>query len=169
MKRILSPDIEYFSLPNNVVEKIELNKLFSQKIIIYSLLSLYPAVLSFFTLITYNIDIIHTFSSVVLIIIIGINVGMASTIGAILYPKLNPESDFEMGNSQKANLFENVYLYFVSLMLSVILVRDLMSNIVYINLSLYMIILIVMQVVILLVAKYYLKNIKIKDVLRLGS
>lgn len=94
---------------------------------------------------------------------------MASTIGAILYPKLNPESDFEMGNSQKANLFENVYLYFVSLMLSVILVRDLMSNIVYINLSLYMIILIVMQVVILLVAKYYLKNIKIKDVLRLGS
>ena len=169
LKRILSPDIEYFSLPNNVVEKIELNKLFSQKIIIYSLLSLYPAVLSFFTLITYNIDIIHTFSSVVLIIIIGINVGMASTIGAILYPKLNPESDFEMGNSQKANLFENVYLYFVSLMLSVILVRDLMSNIVYINLSLYMIILIVMQVVILLVAKYYLKNIKIKDVLRLGS
>lgn len=169
LKKMISPDIEYFSIPNHIVERMQLNKLFVQKIFFYFLFSLYPAFLSMIILAVYKIDPVYILSSMILIVVIFINMGMASTAGAILYPKLNPESEFEFGNSKKATAFENIYLYFVSCFIAVIILQDLMAGVVSFNLAVYMLVLIVIQLGLLLIGNFYFRNIKVRDVLGRGD
>src|SRR5699024_2025647 len=104
----------------------------------------------------------------ILIIIIYINTGMASTLGAILHPKMNPENDYEIGNSSKAIFFENIYSYLISILLSIIFIQDLLIR--NANFSLILLTIIITgQVVVLFLAKFYLKNVNIKDVIKNGN
>src|SRR5690625_824861 len=168
LKKILSPDIEFRSFPNNVVQSFNLDQIFLQKTFFYLLLAIYPAVLSFIVLYMYNVSFLYSLISTSLIIIIYINTGMASTLGAILHPKMNPENDYEIGNSSKAIFFENIYSYLISILLSIIFIQDLLIR--NANFSLILLTIIITgQVVVLFLAKFYLKNVNIKDVIKNGN
>ena len=101
-----------------------------------------------------------------LIVFVFINMGLAATIGAILFPKINPESDYEIGNSSKAVVFENVYLYIISILLSFIFIMEIFSLEMPFQLGKYIVTLIVIQISILVVAILYLRNTKVKDVMK---
>src|SRR5699024_12501129 len=94
--------------------------------------------------------------------------GMDSTLGTILQPKMNPENDYEIGNSNKAIFFKNIYSYLISILLSIIFIQDLLIR--NANFSLILLTIIITgQVVVLFLAKFYLKNVNIKDVIKNGN
>lgn len=109
------------------------------------------------------------FGVALLIVFVFINMGLAATIGAILFPKINPESDYEIGNSSKAVMFENVYLYIISVLLSFIFIIEIFNVEMPFHLGKYIVTLIVIQFSIIVVAVLYLRNTKVKDVIKNAS
>lgn len=166
LKKVISPDIEFFALPPNTAWNISLNEILVQKVYIYLILSGIPVIFSVITMAILQIPYPFITGVAFLIVFVFINMGLAATIGAILFPKINPESDYEIGNSSKAVMFENVYLYIISILLSFIFIMEIFSLELPFQLGRYIVTLIVIQISILVVAVLYLRNTKVKDVMK---
>ncbi|UNG01427.1 hypothetical protein MMZ59_01235 [Bacillus altitudinis] len=166
LKKVISPDIEFFALPPNTAWNISLNEILVQKVYIYLILSGIPVIFSVITMVILHIPYSFITGVALLIVFVFINMGLAATIGAILFPKINPESDYEIGNSSKAVVFENVYLYIISILLSFIFIMEIFSLEMPFQLGKYIVTLIVIQISILVVAILYLRNTKVKDVMK---
>lgn len=169
LKKVMSPDIEFFALPPNTAWNISLNEILIQKVYLYIILSGIPVIFSVITMTILHIPYPIMIGVALLIVFVFINMGLAATIGAILFPKINPESDYEIGNSSKAVMFENVYLYIISVLLSFIFIIEIFNVEMPFHLGKYIVTLIVIQFSIIVVAVLYLRNTKVKDVIKNAS
>nr|WGD98122.1 hypothetical protein P5627_02100 [Bacillus safensis] len=169
LKKVMSPDIEFFALPPNAAWNISLNEILIQKVYLYIILSGIPVIFSVITMTILHIPYLIMIGVALLIVFVFINMGLAATIGAILFPKINPESDYEIGNSSKAVMFENVYLYIISVLLSFIFIIEIFNVEMPFHLGKYIVTLIVIQFSIIVVAVLYLRNTKVKDVIKNAS